>query len=111
MSEQEHAIRAKVMKTFTTRFMDLLKDKLNSELQDTGIMRGSRGQKGRRTTVSSVARNVVDGNPLRVIEDVEPLCPELNVHRLVNRELLEESDVEVGAPREPKDVATRVAKR
>ena len=51
----------------------------------------------------------VDCAPLSVIEDVECLCAELEVHAFTNSKVLEQTHVEVCASGKVENVATRVA--
>src|SRR6266403_2630692 len=49
--------------------------------------------------------------PLRVVEDVESLCPKFKSHRFSNLKELKERHVKIRAPRHMKNVATRIAER
>ena len=73
-------------------------------------MRRCRGQKAVRGAGGPVAVcGCVDLTPLGVIEDVESLRAELEVHTLTDGEVLEQTHIEVRASGKVENVATRVA--
>jgi len=54
---------------------------------------------------------ISDTSPLCVVEDIESLRSEFQLHRLGKREVLEHRHVKIRAPRVSQAVATGVAKR
>ncbi len=73
-------------------------------------MRRSRRQKLRSIAVRAIAGSIVDLAPLRVIEDVEGLGPELEVNVFMNGKLFEQAHVKVCAIRKAQNVSSGVAK-
>lgn len=90
----------------------LLEDKLRPQLQNTGVVGGNRRQEcGGRAIVRAVTGGVVDGAPLRMVEDVECLRAKLEVHFFVDGEVLEEAHIVICPMRQGENVATGVAIR
>ena len=87
-----------------------LEDELRSQLQNTSVVGGGRGQECRSGAIGrAVTGRVINRAPLRMVEDVECFGAELEVHVLVHREVLEKTHIEIGAVRQSENVATGVA--